>query len=50
MSVTYTSHRAQVLTQALAFVFIWLAAPRGAVNIYVSLYFGPVCVDFICVP
>jgi hypothetical protein len=38
MSVTYTSHRAQALT----LVFIWLAAPRGAADIYVSLCFGPI--------
>jgi hypothetical protein len=34
----HTSHRAQ----ALALVFIWLAAPRGAVDFYVSLCFGPI--------
>jgi hypothetical protein len=36
LSVTYTSHRAQ----ALALVFI------GAVDIYVSLYFGPAVPDY----
>ena len=38
MSVTYTSLRAQALT----LVFIWLAAPRGVADIYVSLCFGPI--------
>jgi hypothetical protein len=36
MSVMHTSHRAQ----ALACLSIWLAAPRGAANIYVPLSFG----------